>query len=149
MAVLTIRGISHGCSIFMSVAAAFAMLGACGSDDGGGGPSISADAGNDAARADDASGAIVCAQHSGAEGTCFAVCPADQVCFTQVVCGRLSGGGRVCSGEKDGPGDDLCHRSCENDEQCGPGESCARYSFYGCGDYNGERGICCPAGGCL
>lgn len=149
MAILTVREISHKGFLFMSIAAIFATLGACGNDDERGGPSSSADAGNDATPADDAAGAMACAEHSGAGGTCFAVCPAGQVCFTQVVCGRLSDGGGVCSGEKNGPGDDLCHRSCDRDEQCRTGESCARYSFFGCGDYNGERGICCPAGGCL
>ncbi len=46
---------------------------------------------------------------------------ADEACFVSQVCGPPAGEELNCQAEK---GDRQCHRRCQDDNACGPGESC-------------------------
>lgn len=81
--------------------------------------------------------------------------PLGEICITESTCGGC-GFGETCVTDWDcskkaadgGPaceyptgaeflGDDRCHKTCENGEACGSGETCKRILFFGCSTSNG------------
>lgn len=101
----------------------------------------------------DATPRVECASRASSPPSCSTgSCTEDEDCFTQVSCGPLASGERICTAETDlgdAGGDDSCHKRCESVSECAPGERCARYLFFGCKDFNGYpqgRGICCGGG---
>jgi hypothetical protein len=81
------------------------------------------------------------------------LCPSGEICFTQLVCGPINGGGGGCSERSESipRGDNRCHRECDTSNDCGPSEDCFHEPFTACTDYNGGprgRGLCCSFGGC-
>jgi hypothetical protein len=100
----------------------------------------------DASTERDGSPSSLTACASRAEATCFENgCLAGEVCLTQVSCGLVQDGGRICVPPSAPGGDDRCHRECTGDVDCAAGEACFKYEFFGCFDYNGNfDGVCCP-----
>lgn len=94
---------------------------------------------------------VKCASRAN-EAMCLDNCGSGEVCFTQVICGPSPQGETACSVGPGTAGDDQCHRECTSDSECGVGEACVRYQFFGCSNFNGGpagRGICCRGdGGC-
>lgn len=81
-------------------------------------------------------------------GLCLSGCDLGEVCLTQVTCGPAGDAG-TCTLGGSTPGDDRCHRSCEADAGCGPGENCFSETFFACSDFNAPRLVCCATSNCL
>jgi len=79
---------------------------------------------------------VVCAQRD--PPGCVALCDTKKFCYTGVTCGP----GGPCSMVESYPGDDRCHRGCEDTADCEEGETCQSKQFFACQGYNGARRIC-------
>lgn len=78
--------------------------------------------------------------------TCIAACSTDETCYTQLSCSLRNDGARECTTDDDTtPGDDRCHRTCEESSDCEAPEQCIATLFFACSDFNGYpdgRKIC-------